>query len=138
VRVVGEDVEDHGRPIDHRHPEVSLEVALLAWGELVVGSHEVRVGSRDLAPELGELAAAEVAVGVRRRPHLDHLAGGGDARSAEQFLELGQRIPVGRRGFGDADRKGTLPRPRVLDPGVPGAAGLGQAAVSGSLHLRRL
>jgi hypothetical protein len=30
VRVVGEDVEDHGRAVDHRQADLLLEVALLA------------------------------------------------------------------------------------------------------------
>ena len=53
VGVVGEDVEDDRRAVDHRHVERLLEVALLARLELVVAGHEVgpRVGDRLL--ELG-------------------------------------------------------------------------------------
>ena len=43
VRVVGEDVEDDGGAVQHRHVELLLEVALLARRQLVVGGDEVRV-----------------------------------------------------------------------------------------------
>ena len=56
VGVVGEDVEDHRRAVDHRHAERLLEVALLARHELVVAGDEVGVRAGDLDLELGELA----------------------------------------------------------------------------------
>ena len=43
--VVGEDVEDDRRAVDHRHVELLLEVALLARQQLVVAGHEVGVRS---------------------------------------------------------------------------------------------
>src|SRR5204863_255646 len=43
VGVVGEDVEDHGGPIDHRHPEGRLEISLLTGQELVVAGDQVGV-----------------------------------------------------------------------------------------------
>ena len=50
VGVVGEDVEDHRRPVDHRHAETLLEVALLPRNELVVAGDEVRVRARRSRP----------------------------------------------------------------------------------------
>ena len=63
VGVVGEDVEDHRRAVDHRHAERRLEVPLLARAR---ARRRRRRGSRRCAAisrlELGELAAPEVAV----------------------------------------------------------------------------
>ena len=56
VGVVGEDVEDHGGAIDHRHPQRRLEVALLARSELVVAGDEVGVAGGDLLLQLLQLA----------------------------------------------------------------------------------
>ena len=67
VRVVGEDVEDDRRAVDHRHAERLLEVALLARQQLVVAGDEVRVRLLHRPLQLGELALAEVAVGVGLR-----------------------------------------------------------------------
>jgi hypothetical protein len=52
VGVVGEDVEDHRGAIDHGNAEGRLQVSLLAWHELVVARHEVRVRTPDLLLEL--------------------------------------------------------------------------------------
>ena len=41
--MVGEDVEDHRRAVDHRHAQRRLEVALLARRQLVVAGDEVGV-----------------------------------------------------------------------------------------------
>ena len=49
VGVVGEDVEDHRRAVDHRHAQRRLQVALLARGELVVAGDQVRVAGGDLS-----------------------------------------------------------------------------------------
>ena len=46
VGVVGEDVEDHGGAVDHRHAERRLEVSLLARSELVVAGDQVGVAAR--------------------------------------------------------------------------------------------
>ena len=52
--------------------------------------------------DLGELATADVAVGVRSRAHLDDLAHVRDARCAEELLQLRQGIAVAGRGGQDA------------------------------------
>ena len=88
--VVGEDVEDDRRAVDHRHAELLLEVALLARQQLVV--HRDQVGVRLLHGllQLGELAAAEVAVRIRALAALDHLARDRHAGGAEQLTQLGE------------------------------------------------
>ncbi len=50
VRVVGEDVEDDRRAVDHRHAGLLLEVALLAREQLVVAGDQVGVRLRERAP----------------------------------------------------------------------------------------
>src|SRR5215218_4458571 len=115
VRMVGEDVEDDGRAIDHRHVERGLEVALLAWSELVVAGDEVRAIALDLRLELRELPAPEVTVRIGLRPHLDELARGGDARCSEELLELRERVGAVDRARGDADRERALARPGISD-----------------------
>ena len=98
VGVVGEDVEDDRRAVDHRHVERRLQVALLARRELVVGGDQVGARALDLRAQLVELAATEVAVGVGFGPDLDQLAGGRDPGRAQELLELGERVgAVGRR-----------------------------------------
>ena len=90
VRVVGEDVEDDRRAVDHRHVERLLEVALLARLELVVDGDQVGVGLLDRLLELGELALAEIAVGVGLGPALGQLAGDGHPGGAQELPQLGQ------------------------------------------------
>ena len=96
VGVVGEDVEDHRGAVDHRHPQRRLQVALLARRQLVVAGDHVGVAGGDLLLQLGELAAAEVAVGVGRRPLLDRLARGRHPGGAQQLLQLGERVALAR------------------------------------------
>ena len=118
VGVVGEDVEDDRGAVDHRHAQRRLEVALLARRQLVVAGDEVGVAGGDLLLQLGELAAAEVAVGVGRGALLDRLAGGRDARrcaAAPSARRAGRRRS---RAVGDADRQRPLARPRVRDAGA--------------------
>jgi hypothetical protein len=135
MRVVGEDVEDDGGAVDHRHAERRLEVPLLARHQLVVAGHQVGVAAGDLGLDLGQLSPPQVAVGVRLGAHLHLLPGSGDSSGSQKLLQLGQRVPVAGRGGHDPNRQGTLPCARVLDPGSPGpVAGLGGAALSGSLH----
>ena len=98
VGVVGEDVEDHGRPVDHRHAQTLLEVALLARNQLVVAHDEVRVRTGDLDLDLGELPAAEIAIGIRPGANLDDLADVRDSGGAQELLELREGIAVAGRG----------------------------------------
>ena len=62
--VRGEDVEDHRRAVDDGEAELLLEVALLAWGELVVAGDHVRVARLCGGLRLGDLAGPEVGVGM--------------------------------------------------------------------------
>ena len=138
VGVVGEDVEDHRGAVDHRHAQRLLQVALLARRQLVVAGDQVGVAGGDLGLQLGQLAAAEVAVGVGLLALLDGLAGGGDAGGAQQLLQLGERVAV-LAAAGDADRQRPLARPRVGDAGavrLPWRLRL--ASVSRAFHSPRL
>ena len=115
VGVVGEDVEDHRGAVDHRDAERRLQVALLARQQLVVAGDEVGVVGGDLRFQLFQPAAAEVAVGVRFGSLLGREADGGDARGAQQLLQLGQRLAV-LAAVDDADRERPLTRPTVVGP----------------------
>ena len=123
VGVVGEDVEDHGRPVHHRDAELGLEVPLLARSQLVVAGDQVRVPGRDLALQLVDLAPAEVAVGVGLVAVLDQVAGGRHPGGPEQLLQLGELVAAlravpsrGRRVHADGER--ALGGPAVLDAGA--------------------
>ena len=108
VGVAGEDVEDHRGAVDHRHPELLLEVALLARRELVVDRDEVRVRRLQQRLELVDLARAEVEVRVRAsRGAGRSRPTDGDAGGAQQLLELGHVVARRR----DADAVGPLPGP---------------------------
>ena len=132
VGVVGEDVEDDRRAVDHGHPERLLQVALLAGEQLVVAGHEVGVALADRPLELAELAPSEVAVGVGLLAPLHHLAGDGHAGGAQQLAQLGEVGLARRRG--DAQRP--LARPRVGDSLA--VARLRPTAVSASVHRRQV
>ena len=110
VGVGGEDVEDHGRAVEHGYVELGLEVALLAWRELVVGDDEVRVELLDQRLEFLGLARAEVEVRVRVVALLRELADGGDTCGPQELLELFE-IDGLRRG---SDAEGALLRPAGL------------------------
>ena len=128
VGVAGEDVEDHGRAVEHRQVERRLEVALLARGQLVVGDDEVGVRRLQQRLELLDLARPEVEVGMRLVADLHHVADGGDAGGPQQLAQLGQLVGLRRGG----EHEGTLPCPSgALRRCV---AGLGLAAVAGLLH----
>jgi hypothetical protein len=100
--VVGEDVEDHGGAVDHRHAERLFEVTFLSRRELVVGRDEVRAGAVDRLLELLQLAAAEVAVRVGLLTGLHHLPGRRDAGRTQELLELVEE-PLGVAAGRDPD-----------------------------------
>ena len=126
--VVGEDVEDDRRAVDHRDVELLLEVALLARQQLVVAGHEVGAGLLDGGLDLLELAATEVAVGIGPVAALHQLAGDRHSRRAEQLAQLAQVRLVWR----GADQERALARSAVAD--ALAVAGLGVAAVAASVH----
>jgi hypothetical protein len=95
VRVVGEDVEDHGRAVHDRHVEQLLEVALLPRGELVVAGDHVGVRRLGERLQLLDLALAQVVVGMRLLTVLHQLADDRHARGAQQLLQLGQVVALG-------------------------------------------
>ena len=135
VRVVGEDVEDHRGAIDHRHAERRLEVPLLARHELVVAGDQVGVAADDFRLQLGQLAAPQVAVGVRAGADLDKIAGGRDAGGAQELLELGKGFIVGRRSGQGPDRERALASTGILDACSAGPVlGFRNAALAGSVH----
>jgi hypothetical protein len=86
--VVGEDVEDDRRAVDHRDAELLLQVALLPREQLVVHGDQVRVGVLRRLLQLGQLAAAEVAVRIRPLAPLDHLARDRHAGGAKELAKL--------------------------------------------------
>jgi hypothetical protein len=104
ARVASEDVEDHGGPVDDRHAELLLEVALLARRELVVADDDVRVGVLSGLLDLLELARAEVGVRVRLVAVLDDLAHDDAARGAQQLAQLGEVVAAVEHG----DQEGAL------------------------------
>ena len=119
-------------------PSARLEVALLARRQLVVAGDQVGVAGGDLLLQLGQLAAAEVAVGIGRGALLDGLAGGRHAGGAQQLLQLGQRVAV-LAAVDDADRQRPLAGARIGDAGaVRGVVRLLVAPVPGSIHSTRL
>ena len=128
VRVVGEDVEDDRRAVDHRHADGLLEIALLARQQLVVARDEVGVGVLDRLLELGELALAEVAVGIGLRTLLGHLADDGRTGGAQQLAQLAE-VGLLRPG-GDAERAlAGARRPLAL-----AVAALARASVASPIH----
>jgi hypothetical protein len=139
VRVVSENVEDDRRAIDDRDVQGGLEVSLLTRKQLVVAGHDVCAGTLDLGLQLVELAAAEIAVGIGRRAHLDHLAGGCDPGRAQQLLQLGEDVVAFlRRLRADADRKRSLARAGIANSGFGAVGCCWTSAVRGHpLSLRR-
>src|SRR6185437_1348376 len=72
---------------------------------------------RDLAPQLRELAPAEVAVGIGLGPSLRHLACRRDPRGAQELLQLGQRVVALLVVADDSDCDCALGGARVDDAG---------------------
>ena len=92
-----EDVEYHRRAVHHGEPDGSLQVALLASGELVVACDQVRVELQCGGLRLGDLAGPEVGVRVWLLAVLHQLADDADPRRAQQLGELGEVISLGQR-----------------------------------------
>ena len=139
VSVVGEDVEDHRRAVDHRDAQLGLEVALLARRELVVAGDQVGVPHLDLALQLLDLALAQVAVGVGLVAALDHLPRGGNPGGAKQLLELAEIVSLALGLREHPDRQRALRGPTVLDTrSAGGSSRLGRVAAAASCHQTEL
>ena len=72
MRVLGEDVEDHGRAVDDAHLQGVLEGALLARRQLVVGDDHLGLELFCEVAQLVQLAGPEVAARVGPAAVLDH------------------------------------------------------------------
>ena len=98
--VLGEDVEDQLRPVDHARLQRVLERLLLHRRELVV--HDQRLGARALERllQLLELAFADVGARVWPLPVLDELGHRLDSRRPRELAQLGENgvDAFGRRG----------------------------------------
>ena len=105
----GEDFEDQQRPIDHRQPQLVLEVFDLGAGQLIVENADLDLLPFAEIPRLGEPALAEVTAGIRRIPPLGDLKDRLHPGALGQCPQLGQaalEIPVAavRRKEGGAGR----------------------------------
>ena len=117
-------------------PERGLEVALLAWRELVVDRDEVGVRARELGLQLVDLAGTEVGVRVRMIAPLHELPDIGHAGGLEQLAELGELLLAAVRHH--RDQVGALPgaAARPLTVQAPACGRLaGRLDGSSSLHL---
>ena len=86
--MLGEDVEDQLRPVDHARLEGVLELALLHGRELVVDQQRVGAGAREGFFQLHELALADVGAGLGPCRSLDQLSDGLDPGRARKLLQL--------------------------------------------------
>ena len=100
--MLGEDVENQLRAVDHTRLECVLELALLHRGELVVDEQRLGTRAHKRLLELGELSLADVRARVGTWPVLDQLGHGLDAcghRELPQFRELAIALdPLGQHG----------------------------------------
>src|SRR5581483_4134554 len=117
--------------VDHRHAQLLLQVALLPRDELVVAGDQVRVRRADQPLQVGDLAPAEVAIGVRLGSGLRQLTRGRDTGGPQKLLELGERVLAMLAAANDAHRNRTLPGARVDDAGGPVGR---DAAVAVAVH----
>jgi hypothetical protein len=92
VGVRGEDVENDRGAVYDRHPQLPLEVSLLARGQLVVAGHQVGVGAGDLTLELLDLPGTQIAVRMGVVAALNEGPDIGDSGRAQQLPELGQLV----------------------------------------------
>ena len=125
VRVLSEDVEDHGGAIDGRSPEQLLEVELLRGRELVVEHNRVRVDrQRDIA-QFVDLALTDVRGRVRSLATLHHprdLVGTGGVNELRQLIERCLDVIKVVTAERDADEHELLAL-------VPGDEGVGECVV---------
>ncbi len=88
--MLGEDVEDQLRPVDHPRLEGVLELSLLHRRELVVDEQRLGAGAREGFFQLDQLPLADVGAGLRPRCSLDQLSDGLDPCGARELLQLAE------------------------------------------------
>ena len=88
--VLGEDVEDQLRPVDHARLQRVLERPLLHGRELVVDDQRLRARALERLLQLLELALADVGARVGPLAVLDELGHRLDARGARELAQLGE------------------------------------------------
>ncbi len=135
VGVVGEDVEDHRRAVDHRDPERRLEVALLARRQLVIAGDQVGVEGGDLRLQLARACRGRNS-GRDRAAERCWVVSPAVATPAVRSSSLSSaRGSSASLSVDDPDRQRPLARPPVRDAGaVAGIAALRGAPVSRSVH----
>ena len=94
--------------IEHRHPELGLEVALLARRQLIVGDHDVRVRRFEQLFELVHLAGAEIEIGMWVVALLGEHAHRRDRRLVEPQHQPGDQQPGHAGDQGDPPVAGFL------------------------------
>jgi hypothetical protein len=106
--VLGEDVEDQLRAIDHPCLEQVLETPLLTRRELVVDDQRLGARLPERALELVELPLADVGARIRPQPRLHEGRDGIDAGRPRQLADLGEFLAgIGSLGQ-DGDDEPTL------------------------------
>ena len=88
--MLGEDVEDQLRPVDHARLEGVLELALLHRRELVVDQQRVGPGAREGFLQLDELSLADVGAGLGPCRSLDQFCDGLDPGRTRELLQLAE------------------------------------------------
>jgi hypothetical protein len=88
--VLGEDVEDQLRPIDHTGLERILELALLHRRQFVVDEQGIRARARERFLELDQLPFADVRAGLGSGRPLHELSDGLDPGGSCKLLQLAE------------------------------------------------
>ena len=133
LRVLGEDVEDHGRAVDRRAAEQLLEVELLGRRQLVVEHDRVGVDRQAQLAQLLGLALADVPRVVGRRPALHEAAddiGAGGVDQQFELVEAGVDLGLVVVWQRDGDQHDLLPD-RAVDQGAAERLLVGREAGGG-------
>src|SRR5688572_30438763 len=117
ARVLGEDVDDHARAVDHAHLRELLEVLLLPRRELLVADQQVDLGPPDLLGYLFHLALSHPEVRVGRAARLRRAADDVAAGRGDERRELVERVVhvEARARHVQTDEVGALGRGGGLD-----------------------
>ena len=101
VRVLGEDVQDDRRAVDHPHLQRILERALLARRKLVVRDDHLCIDRRQQLAQLVELARPEVGARIGAAAVLDERCDRPHSRGPQELAHLPQLVrAVGARQQG--------------------------------------